>query len=121
MKLFTNLFGKNNGLPPNGSSDPEHAVLIHFNYGLKDLDPLHALEDKLRAAIDHHEMGEYDGHEIALDHSDGILFMYGPNAERLYLVVQPLLKQAAFMKGAVATLRFGPPEEEGAREIEIEI
>lgn len=54
-------------------------------------------------------MGGYDGHEIAVDYSDGFLYMYGPSAENLFDVIKPILLQPGFMKGAKIKLRFGPP------------
>lgn len=46
--------------------------------------------------------------------------MYSPNAELLFKILEPVLKQAEFMTGAIAKLRFGPPED-GVKEIEIKL
>jgi hypothetical protein len=35
--------------------------------------------------------------------------MYGPDADRLLEVVQPVLEACSFMRGARITLRYGPP------------
>jgi len=70
--------------------------------------------------ITKNNVGEYDGHEIAVDYSDGFLYMYGPNAESLFEIVKPVLAATDFMKGATAKLRFGPPED-GVKELEVEI
>lgn len=101
-------------------SVPEHAVIIHFNYGIEGLAPLHQLENKLEQVIKDNQAGEYDGHEIATDYSDGFLYMYGPSAETLFNAVKPTLEGTEFMKGAKATLRFGPPED-GVKELDVEI
>lgn len=69
---------------------------------------LFALEDKLEKAIAISGAGEYDGNEIAVDGSDGYLYMYGPDADRLYLVVKPILEITPFTKGAHVTKRYGP-------------
>ena len=98
----------------------EHAVIIHFNYGIEGLDPLYNLESKLERCLIDNKVGEYDGHEIAIDNSDGFLYMYGPNAETLFKAIQATLDSTEFMKGAKATLRFGPPKD-GVKEIEVEI
>ncbi len=98
----------------------KHSVIIQFRYGLEELDPLHQLEMELTKLISEKGVGEYDGHEIAMDLSDGFLYMYGPNAEALFKGVQPLLERTEFMKGAIANLRFGPPEE-GVSEIEVKL
>lgn len=97
-----------------------HSVVIHFFYGRHELEPLHEFEELLRQAIEENEVGIYDGHEIAMNATDGCLFMYGKNAESLFKVVKPVLEECVFMKGAVAYLRFGPSGHESP-EIEIEL
>lgn len=89
----------------------EQALLVRFDYGSTNLGPLYSLEDKLVKAIQAAGAGEYDGHEIAVDGSDGSLYMYGPDAERLFEVVQPTLEDTDFLKGAQVTMRYGPPGE----------
>lgn len=56
-------------------------------------------------------VGEFDGNEIASDLSEGTLYMYGPDAEALFKVVQPILVGASCLRRASATLRFGPPKD----------
>jgi len=104
MGFFDRLFRKP-APPPAGP--PEHAVLVAFDYGSTDLHPLHALESRLDEAITAAGVGELDGDEIAADGSDGMLFMYGPDADRLYEVVRPHLECLGFMHGARVTLRYG--------------
>ena len=124
MKFFDKIFGKSNkpqSSKKNGSSkESEHAVIIRFNYSYLDLQPLYSLEDQLKNEIAKANVGEYDGHEISTDYSDGYLYMYGPNAEILFKTVSPILKSTDFMKGGIARLRFGPSEK-GVKEIQIEI
>lgn len=95
--------------------DPEHAVLVHFAYGTTDLQPLLALEAALRKAIRQSRTGEYDGNEVAVDGSDGYLYMYGPSADALFASVRPILEATPFMRRATVTLRYGPPSD-GVRE-----
>src|SRR6266700_2083882 len=85
----------------------EHAVIVHFSYSSTDLSRLFALEGQLQEAISRADVGEYDGNEIAKDGSEAILFMYGPDADRMFDVVEPILKAAAFMKGARVRRRYG--------------
>ena len=117
MGLFEKLFGKNKTYSP---QEPEHAVIVHFLYEMDSLEPLYQLEDALEKHINKEGVGEFDGHEIAVDLSDGFLYMYGTNAETLFKAVKPILEKSNFMRGAVAKLRFGPPEE-GIREIEVKL
>lgn len=89
----------------------EHAVIVNFNYGTTNLQPMFDLEEKLGNAIASAQAGEYDGNEIAVDGSDGSLYMYGPDADRLFSVAKPVLESADFMRGAKVTLRYGPPKD----------
>ena len=102
------------------SANPEHAVIINFNYGIQGLEQLHELEKKLEIVIKQNSVGEYDGHEIAVDYSDGSIYMYGPDAETLFNAIRPTLDNTSFMKGAQAILCFGPPDK-NTRQIEITI
>ena len=100
------------------SSAQEQAVVVHFNYGSTNLQPIFALEEKLEAAISKAKVGEYDGNEVATSGSDGFLYMYGPNADRLFEVVAPILKSAPFMHRATVKKRYGPPAD-GTREVTV--
>ena len=99
---------------------PEHAVIVHFSYGSTDLSRLFKLEEKLEAEIANAKAGELDGNEVAVDGSDGYLYMYGPDGDRLFKVIEPLLKETPFMKGAKVKIRYGRPTD-GVREREISI
>jgi len=97
---------------------PEHAVIVHFQYGSTDLSRLFALQEQLERAIEAAGVGEFDGHEVATDGSDGFLYMYGPDADRLFEAVRTTLEAAAFMRGARVRLRYGPASDAGS-EVEI--
>ena len=101
-------------------TDESQAVIVHFSYGSRDLSKLFQLEDKLDKAISAAKAGIYDGNEMATDGSDGFLYMYGPDADRLFAVVKPILEQTPFMKGATVTKQYGPPGE-GTREVTLVI
>lgn len=101
-------------------ADEEQAVIAHFNYGSTDLTKLFETADRLKTAIEKADVGEYDGHEIAVDGSDGTFYMYGPSADRLADVVVPVLEATDFMAGAVLKVRYGPPAE-GTKVREIRI
>ena len=98
----------------------DHAVIVRFDYGQTNLSPLHELEDKLTDAIQSAAVGDFDGNEIAVDGSDGRFYMYGPNADRLFEVVRPLLAAATCIRNAVATIRYGPAED-AVKELEVAI
>lgn len=109
MKLFKKIFKQKGKLPSNPLV--EQAVIVKFNYGFETLQELHQMENLLRKQVDEKHIGEYDGHEIAVDMSDGILYFYGPNAEIIYNSIIPIFSSIDFMKGAAIQLRIGPPEE----------
>lgn len=106
MNIFSRIFGRKE----QAQAPAEHAVIVHFQYGSTDLSRLFALERKLEAAIEAAGAGEHDGHEINVDGSDGYLYMYGPDADRLFEAVRPVLEITDFTKGATATVRYGSPD-----------
>jgi hypothetical protein len=108
LSIFTTRFGKHSASPINPVV--VHAVVVKFAYGgSTDLTQLFDLEKKLTEAINAAKAGEFDGNEVATDGSDGTLYMYGPDADRLLATVQPVLEACSFMRGARVTLRYGPP------------
>ncbi len=66
------------------------------------------LEEQIERALAAATAGELDGDEVAADGSDGFLYMYGPDADRIFDVVLPVLWSADFMEGAAVTRRYGP-------------
>lgn len=113
MNIY-DLFNK--GKDP--SREVRQSVIIHFDYGHKGLEPLHELESKLRVALYYAGVGELDGHEIAMDNSDGSLYFYGPNAEALFKAIRPLLLETSFMRKAQVYLRFGAVDDPSVSDIE---
>lgn len=108
LGIFDKLFRR--AKPPAPSS--EHAVLVYFDYGSTDLGALFAVEETLERLIADAEVGELDGNEIAVDGSDGTLFMYGPDADALFAAIRPALEAVPFMRGARVVLRYGPPADD---------
>lgn len=111
MSIFSRILGRTSEPKP-----VEHAVIVHFEYGSTDLNPLFALERELEAAIAAAGAGELDGNEVATDGSDGFLYMYGPDGDALFAAVRPVLEACPFMRGARVRVRYGPPAE-GVREV----
>jgi len=98
-----------NDLLNNDSSkkNTRQGVVIFFNYGYTNLEPLHELESKLRIMLYNSGTGELDGHQMALDMLDGFLYFYGDSAEELFKTIKPVLLATPFMKKAEVNLRFG--------------
>lgn len=118
MNILSRIFGSKSEPP---AKPVEHAVIVNFTYiGSTDLSPLFALERQLEEAITSARAGEYDGNEVAVDGSHGCLYMYGPDADKLFAVVRPALEACGFMKGAKVRLRYGPPSD-GVRESTVQL
>jgi hypothetical protein len=118
MSVFSKLFGK--AEKPASAAAPEHAVIVHFDYGSTNLQPIFALERELEEAIVAARAGEYDGNEVAVSGKDGCLYMYGPDADRLFAVVKPILDACTFTSKARIKLRYGPPKD-GVRESNVQL
>jgi hypothetical protein len=117
MGWLAKIFGSKTSPP---AKSAEHAVVVHFQYGSTDLSRLFQLEEKLESAIAAASAGELDGNEVAVDGSDGFLYMYGPDADRLFEAIRPVLEATSFMKGATAKKRYGPAAD-GVREVEVNV
>lgn len=110
---------------PSSSSGAKHSVVVDFQYGSDDLSPVFALEDQLIAAIKAAGAGEFDGNEFGIDGSDGSIFsgsffMFGPDADRLFEAIRPVLESSLLMRGAIAIKCYGPPED-GVRQIRVTV
>jgi hypothetical protein len=118
VRILAKLFGAKS---ETAAKPVEHAVIVAFAYiGSTDLEPLFALERQLESRIAAAGAGEYDGNEVAVDGSDGTLYMYGPDADKLFAAIRPALEACSFMKGAVVKLRYGPPAD-GVLEREVRL
>ena len=101
--------GKACGRPAGGN---EQALLVHIPAQVVRLTvPLEAIESRLSQAIAAAGAGEFDGNLVGVD--DATLYMYGPDADRLFAVAEPVLRSARLPAGTLAVKRYGEP---GARE-----
>ena len=99
----------------------EQAVIVHFNYASDDdLQPLFDFEDELTAVLESAQVGDLDGHDIAVDGSHGFLYMYGPDADRLFETIRPILEKNTNPQCHKAIVRYGPPVD-GVEEREVVI
>ena len=92
----------NNQLTPDKQS-----AIVYFENGLPYPEALYETGHALCEQIEKEKVGCYDWHCTAADDSHGWLYMYGPDAEKLFETVRPVLEQAAFLKGASVTLHCG--------------
>jgi hypothetical protein len=90
----------------------DECVLIHLDgAGLPDQVyqecDLSTLEDMLAEAIERSHAGELDGNEIGP--METTIFTYGPDADRLYRAMEPVLKEYPLSRNARIVIRKGGP------------
>ena len=106
-------------LPAASPAAEEQAVLVYlrlFNagFGSKDeLTELFKLEEQVAAAIEQAHVGEHDGNEVG--GGEFTIYCYGPNGDKLFAAIEPVLRKSAFAKGARVVIRYGKP---GAKQAE---
>ena len=89
----------------------EHAVIAYFCLadGPSELPSGRAafedLEDKLRDAIDRDGVGEFDGVESG--QGQHVLYMYGPDADRLFACTEVLLRSTPLARRGYVEKRYG--------------
>jgi hypothetical protein len=75
----------------------------------------------LEDAVTESRVGDDDGNELATDGSDGRLYFYGPDADKLFAVVKTQIAAEPILKNIRATLRYGAVDDPNAREVFIRI
>ena len=91
----------------------DHAVIVHF--GLSDDEfgtdaeraELGDLGDRLADVVARAGVGEFDGDEFG--EGEGVLYLYGPDSEQLWLAVEPEVRACA-LRPAFAFVRPGGPD-----------
>ncbi len=126
MKLVAILgllltLGVTDAIGEEGMSVADHAVIVRFDYGSPDWRPFFEFEEVLETAVEESGLGEYDGNELAVDGSDGTLYMYGSDADVLFQLVRPYLENTALLKNITVTLRYGPVDDPTAKETVVRI
>ena len=114
MSFLKRLFGKRAtaAMPPQEAAPSEQAVLVYLDGKnlpvevYRDCD-LATIEDRLREAIEKDGLGEFDGNEIG--ETETTLYMYGPDAERLFAGIELTLRAYPLCKNARVVIRRGGP------------
>ena len=107
MGILDALFRKRPAPEP-----PQQAVLVYLDgTGLPEHVyeecGLATIEDMLIEVIDREELGEFDGNEVGPD--TVTLFMYGPDAERLFGGIEATLREYPLCQRARVVIRQGAP------------
>lgn len=84
--------------------------------GADALDMLLALEMRLRRAMETTGTGEVDGHEIAMDDSEGSLWICGPDAKAMLKAALPIVCPSPLAPGGHVILCYGPRNETAQEE-----
>src|SRR6266496_282336 len=80
----------------------------------EERDAVFQLGEELEATIEQAKSGEFDGHEFGGGRC--VLYMYGPDADRLMESIQTIFRSSWLCKNGILTRRYGPPQE-GVKEI----
>ncbi|MDX1963102.1 MAG: hypothetical protein SFX18_08110 [Pirellulales bacterium] len=103
---------------------PEHCVQVFLKLSsehgsAEEVESIHELTDELAEAIEEEEAGEFDGDEFG----GGIcrLFMYGPDADKLFDAIKKPLVASAHSKGGHAIKRYGEASDPNSKEVRVDL
>src|SRR4029077_1964134 len=103
----------------------KQAVILHLplagkGFGEKDEDLVcQQIEDELEGEIDRAGVGEMDGNEIG--EGECTLFMYGPDADKLFAAIASRARSSRFGRRAWAIKRYGSVDDPNAREVRVDL
>jgi hypothetical protein len=92
-------------------ANPDDSVTVHFTLSDKkfgsseERDRVHRFSHELATLIQECQVGEFDGDEFG--NGEGTLFMYGPDADRLFEAVLSALKTWEPLRGGHVIKRYG--------------
>lgn len=82
------------------TTSPPLAITVSFDFYPEDSTRIHQLEQKLKRALQRARVGELGETEFHLDGNEGFFYLLGPDPERLFAVVGPILQSSPLMKNA---------------------
>jgi hypothetical protein len=94
------------------TNENNEAVLVHLDgTGLPgevyETCDTSTLEDRLTEIVVKQGLGEFDGNESGP--TETILFMYGPDAKKLFTAIEPTLRDYPLSRNARVVIRKGGP------------
>ena len=101
----------------------EQAVLVHIplstdTFGTdEEQEAVFALESELEEAVKASGLGEFDGNEFG--GGECVFFMYGPDADALYGLIEPILRSKPIAAGGFAIKRYGEASDASAHEARV--
>lgn len=103
----------------------QHAVIVHLPliedpFGSeREREIIADLTGELQHAINGGNVGEFDGEEFGGGRC--VIYMYGPNADKLFAVVEPILRATPLARGGFAIKRYGEAKDVSAAEVKVAI
>jgi hypothetical protein len=110
MGFLARLFGRKPPAPKSGEAP--QAVLVYLD-GLRLPSEVYAqydlatIEDRLIKVIKRNHLGEFGGNKVR--NQTTVLFMHGPDAERLYAGIERTLRNYPLCQRARVVIRKGGP------------
>ncbi|ATQ70949.1 MULTISPECIES: hypothetical protein [Methylosinus] len=101
----------------------QHAVIAHLRliedpFGSeREREIIADLTSELQHAINVGNVGEFDGEEFG--GGKCVIYMYGPNADQLFAVVEPILCATPLARGGFAIKRYGEAKDLNAAEVKV--
>lgn len=103
----------------------EHAVIVHLRLDDDDFgsaekrESINELQDEIADAIEEAEAGEFDGDEWGK--GECVLFMYGPDADKLFDTIKAILRKSPHSEGGFAIKRYGEASDPEAKEVKVKL
>ncbi|WP_118132885.1 hypothetical protein [Oceanicella sp. SM1341] len=83
----------------------------------EEIEGLMAVGDRLGEFLNTEGSGEFDGDEYG--EGTFVFFFYGPDADRLFTAIEPLLRAEPLVGGCYALKRYGDAADPKQREIRV--
>lgn len=97
----------------------EHAVIAYLRPGAGDDWSVDVVEDQLIEAIEEAGVGEFDGNLLGPGEVE--LYAYGPDADALFDVMEPILRGIGLEEGSHAVKRYGAVGDPDVRHVRVEL
>lgn len=85
---------------------PQEAVIVYLRASRLP-DEFWTLQERLYDVLERSGAGEFDGNEIG--QGTATLFAYGPDASRLWRIMEPVLREYSMLDRARVVIRRGGP------------
>ncbi len=83
-------------------------VVLYFKHDVRAIIPFSKAVERIREMLAGTRIGEYLEDDMAIDGGDAEAILCGPDAQRLYETISPVLSELRFLHGAKVTFVYGP-------------